>query len=474
MFRSLFSRRGGVAVAAATIGVASMSLAFAGTAGATAYPDTPGSASLIVGSGSQTSYATMTALTDLFNGSPGCDLTASGSVPSTLSCGSTSSTAGSSGGEQGFAVAGENPYNDFSVQAPAIGSGNGATALEAAGTGSPTQTIAYSRASAHKGNTTDNDVAYAIDGVSWTTFNLVGGVKTNQAKITDISKTNLSAIWNGTLSCTVSGVTYNMDWKCLGAKASSPIDVYNAQTGSGTYSTWSGALSYSGAAPAGLTCAACEQGWVANGGSAGTIVTAHENLFENQMATIAAQPDAKDAIYFMSYGKFTTTCAGKNGKKVVCANTAANDNVTFGTINGIAATQTSIQAALTTPLTAFPVTRELYNLYNNSSATVPSNQATLNFVGEDGFLCKASTVSDIDPQTGIAYRIEIENAIKAQGFFPLDTNGSTFNEGSPTFPGTLTDAGYTANDVTNTFVSGGVTYSNTGTTNLGYCLVTNG
>ena len=41
MFRSLFTRRGGVAVAAATIGVASLSLAFAGTAGATAYPDNP-------------------------------------------------------------------------------------------------------------------------------------------------------------------------------------------------------------------------------------------------------------------------------------------------------------------------------------------------------------------------------------------------------------------------------------------------
>ena len=60
---------------------------------------------------------------------------------------------------------------------------------------------------------------------------------------------NLSAIWHGTLTCTIAGVTYNMDWKCLGAKVSSPIDVYIAQTGSGTYSTWSGALGFSGATP---------------------------------------------------------------------------------------------------------------------------------------------------------------------------------------------------------------------------------
>ena len=85
MFRSLFTRRGGVAVAAATIGAASLSLAFAGTAGATAYPDNAGSASLIVGSGSQTSYSTMVALGDLFNGSPGCDLTASTSLPPSAS-----------------------------------------------------------------------------------------------------------------------------------------------------------------------------------------------------------------------------------------------------------------------------------------------------------------------------------------------------------------------------------------------------
>ena len=56
MFRSLFTRRGGVALAAAAIGAASLSLAFAGTAGATAYPDNPGTASSLIGSGSQTSY----------------------------------------------------------------------------------------------------------------------------------------------------------------------------------------------------------------------------------------------------------------------------------------------------------------------------------------------------------------------------------------------------------------------------------
>jgi len=459
MFRSLFSRRGAVAVAAAAVGFAGLSLATAGTAGAAP------NASLLVGSGSQTSYATMTTLSNLFNGAPGCDLTASTSLPLALNCGTTPFAAGGTGGEQGFSVSAENPYDDFTVQAPAVGSGNGATQLEDAGANSPTTTgytVAYSRASAHKGNPTDNDVEYATDGVSWTTFSKVGATSTDQAKVTSITPANLSAIWLGTLTCSVKGVTYNMDWICLGAKASSPIDVYNAQTGSGTYTTWSGALGYTGAAPAGITCSACEQGWVANGGASGTIVTAHENLFENQMATIAAQPDAKDAIYFMSLGKYTTTCATKIKYKAPaysaeCAGATA-DVTTFGGINGIGATQTTVQGTGGGAGVTFPVTRGLYNLYNNSSATVPASQATLNFVSEDGFLCKASTATDIDPQTGVDYRTEIESAITANGFFPLDVSGTPFAQGTVTYPAVITDAGYAANDAAGS----------------GFCLVTNG
>ena len=94
----------------------------------------------------------------------------------------------------------------------------------------------------------------------------------------------------------------------------------------------------------------------------------------------------------------------------------------------------------------FPVTRGLYNVYNNSTAIVPSSQATLNFTSEYGFLCKAGTKTDIDPSTGVGFRTDIENAITAQGFFPLDVSGATFPEGSVTNPASITDAGYTAID----------------------------
>ena len=156
------------------------------------------------------------------------------------------------------------------------------------------------------------------------------------------------------------------------------------------------------------------------------------------MASIAALPDAADAIYFMSFGKFNTTCTTIKYKAPAytaeCAGAPANDTTLRWHHQRRSvtetATKTSIQGTGGGAGVTWPVTRGLYNLYNNSSATDPSSQATLNFVGEDGFLCKASTATDIDPQTGATYRSEIEADIEAQGFFPLDVSGAPFT-GSP-------------------------------------------
>ena len=486
MFRSSFRRRG-TAAAAATIGIASLSLAFAGTAGANPAPDNPGSATLIVGSGSQTSYSTMIALTDLFNTSPGCDTSQTASLPLTLGCGSESSTYSATAdpaGEQGYNVAQENPYNDYTVQAPPVGSGNGATQLEHSGAGSGgTTVIDYSRASSHKGNATDNDVAYAIDGVSWTTFNEVNGVKTAQNKVTNISLGDLTAIWEGTQGCTVKGVVYTMNWICETGGKAAPIDVYIAQSGSGTYSTWTGSsglgLTNTATPPVtnlnGITGAGMEAAWPTTGTDpitgqpyASETVSAHEGLFENQMSTIFNEPDAANAIYFMSYGKFTTTCTGKKLTAEVCQGTKGKTYTTYGQINAVAASQTTIQDALTSTAPVFPITRELYNLYNNSTATNPSNQATLNFMSEDGFLCKAATAVQIDPITGNTYRSEIEAAITANGFFPLAPGGTAFPEIASgttlSAPAQITDTGYLANDT----LPSGVPAGN------GFCLVTNG
>jgi len=454
MFRS-FARRGGVAVAAAAVGFAGMSLAFAGQAGAA----TP-NASLIIGSGSQTSYDAMTGLSTVFNQAAGCDLTSGlGTAPLSLNCGGNSTTPGTPLGEQGFSVSSENPYNDFTVQAPAVGSGNGATQLIDAGKGTPDTAISYSRASSPKGDSTDNRVQYATDGQSWVTFNKVAGVATDQAKVTNMSSSDVKAIFNGTKSCTIKGVTYSMDWICEGAKTSSPIDVYIAQTGSGTFSTWSTWSGIPKVNPGGVVCAACEKGWP----TPATAAAAHQNIPENQLASISTQPDAANAIYFYSYGRFNVTCPG-GPKKANCRGTAKTDYATFGGIDGLVASTTTILGSGGGVGATWPVTRGIYNNYNNSSAVVPATDATLNFTSELGFLCKTGTTSDINPYTGNSFRTDIENAIKAAGFIPLDIAQTPFNEvptgTTLTYPASISDPNYTAID--------------NASTASGFCLVTNG
>jgi hypothetical protein len=457
MLRSLFTRRGVTAVAVAAIGMSGMSLALAGTAGATAQ------ASLIVGSGSQTSYTVMTGLSDLFNNSPGCDLT-TGTGSLGLACGTNSFAAGTVGGEQGFNVAAENPYNDYTVQAPAVGSGNGRSQLLHVGAGAPdtTPAISYARSSSGPGssdNGTENFVKYATDGVSWVTFNEFNGAKTPQAKVLNISLTQLQQIYAGTLSCSVKGGgTAVMNWECLGAKTSNHIDCYVAQTGSGTYSTWQTAMGFTkGVAPG---CTTNE--------ASGTQAS-HINLAENQMSYVSQQPDAAQAIYFMSFGRYQTTCNVKGvapvagiAAKAVCngvSQTTGSSWVTEGSVNTIAPNKTSIQGTGGGAGVTFPITRGLYNVYLNSTSANPSNQATLNLASEYGFLCKQDTNNQTDPATGVLYRTEIENTILASGFFPLDTGGNAFTFVQGTHAASITDPGYTPN----------VTQST-----LGYCNVTDG
>jgi hypothetical protein len=101
----------------------------------------------------------------------------------------------------------------------------------------------------------------------------------------------------------------------------------------------------------------------------------------------------------------------------------------------------------------FPGDRLLYNVYSNgSNPDIPqSSSATLNAISEDGFLCKASTASDNDPNTGNSYLSEIQSIIHEQGFFPLtQVSGLTTpivedGNGSTASPYTTTASGITHN-----------------------------
>jgi hypothetical protein len=457
MFHKLFSRRRGVAIATAALGVSVMSLAFAGTAGAVTYLAPP---AVIAGSGSNTAYDMMVQLGDLFNASPGCDLTASTTNNGTLQC-QTGTYVPGGDGENGQSAAQENPYNDVTFQYEAVGSGNGVKQLYTAGD----VAINYARSSATPANSHgtggQNYIEYAIDGVSWIHFTDVNGHATPTAKLKNLTEAQLESIYAGTANCTVKGVSYTQNWICVGNKTAAPIDCYVAQTGSGTEKTWAADI------VGGVDAAPC-----LNDESVGSAAS-HSGLFENEvdaMFTSGGQwnnGDEADAIYYYSSGKFALEST--KGVLTVPTSVAGSGKTTvgLGEINGITADQTTVQGTTGDGNPGdFPVIRYLSNVYNNTStgAAVVATQPTLNLVSEYGFLCKPLTYSDPDPLTGVNYRQEIEDVILAQGFYPIDAHIATdFSEGTLATPASITDPLYQEIDPTYT-----------ATNPKGYCLSVNG
>ncbi len=348
-------------------------------------------------------------------------------------------------GQNGYTTWGnENPFNDFLLQEPSYGSGNGIQELEGTGNAStvghsnttddptgigPVAVAPLDAARSSRGPklTTTGDfqglnfVAYAEDAVSYLYWNKYNGASTTASKcLSSIGTANISAslletIWNETYN--TSGVP-NLTWSDLASGDSAcpaqPVYAYWADYGSGTESTW--------ATASGATFPAAASHWPSN-----------QIIFENETASIlknASTVPIGDVMFFYSYGNFNKTCSPNTAElstSASCAGTSTNASVPnslqLGTeINGVALTQASINAQLPGQETlAFKGDRLLYNVYSDgSNPNIPvSSSATLNALSEDGFLCKPSTTTDVDPTTGLTYRSEIDAAITSQGFFPL-------------------------------------------------------
>ncbi|MGD0392736.1 MAG: IPT/TIG domain-containing protein [Acidimicrobiales bacterium] len=449
-------------------------------------------ATLIVGSGSETTYQVMDALGDIFEASPGCDLTNTTVDQEALQCSTAdgssgvSDVAGTVGGEAGLPVGDVNPLNDYYANAPGTGSGNGrnqAVSTTPVLLGGPNGigafNTSFARSSSYSAVTGLNYVGYATDAVSWVSEASIGGTPTAHSNVTDISKANLQAIWEGTLSCTISSVTVNMDWRCLQQASGvtvggspDPIDCYTTQTASGTYSTWQGFIGFTKNVNPPCSSAANEAG---DPGDA-NVTTDHNNLTENQMGVVDHASDAANAIYFFSYGKFAETCntnvvttgTGRNlsQTQATCNGQAANDITQYGSINGILATQATIQGSGDDSGVTFPDPRILYNAYPNTVAPNPASPAVLNFIGAGGFLCRADMNTEIDPNTGVTYRSEIESAITNAGFFPLDINPTTDQFTTPAIIDvpSMTENGADYYPASNTNQAGG---------HAGYCIAKN-
>jgi ABC-type phosphate transport system substrate-binding protein len=413
----LRQRRRGAVIVGAALGASAMAAVLAAPAGAST---SPAANNIIIGSGSAAAYTTLVGLGGLFNGSPGCNLVVAsgGTQQQDFSCASPPGP----GFENGYATSGNNnPFNDVALQEPPLGANAGILQLEDQGThngsGVTTAPISYA-SSSRAAQSTDlkglNLVAYAKDGLSWFHFTKVNKKATPSSKVTNLTVTQLTGIWNGTIT----------NWNQVGG-TNAPIVVYVANKSAGTESVWKSALGITDVPP-------------------GVTDPSHV-IFQNDDSSIISQGNANDAIYYYSYGFYSGHCPKgicQGNKKYVTA---------LGSINGVAPTPTTILN------NTFPITRYLYTVYSNgSNSNIPTaSQATLNFASEDGFLCKAQNDTNVDPITGATYRSEINADISAQGFIPLPKG----SEGSVTHPANITDPGYSAIDMS-------------GTNPTGYCLVT--
>jgi ABC-type phosphate transport system substrate-binding protein len=376
----------------------------------------------------------------LFNDSLGCYMTQPSGTTQTL--GFQCATA--NGGNQAGVSYTENPINDVATEEPALGSSAGVQQLEFGGTGSdgavpanPTAVVNYARSS-RANKTSDypglNFVAYATDGVSFLTFPEVNGKATPSAKVKNLTTPQLASIFQGK--------TKNWD-KVGGTNAT--ICVYVAQTSSGTESTWASNLISSGT-PALLN--AYVDGLTSLNGCKTpknvSYATSH-TIFENEAQDIVKNGDEANAIFFFSYGKYQVVCGSTPATRTAqCDNNLSTTTTKtyLGSINGVAPSPTTILCDTKACSAAFPVIRDLYNVYSNGTFPVSKSAefgfpaatpATINYVSEIGFLCKPQLTSKgakvVDPSTGAWYRTEITTVIKSQGFipFPLQTRE---NQGS--------------------------------------------
>jgi ABC-type phosphate transport system substrate-binding protein len=455
MLKTRSMRRKVFATAATFIGATAAAAAIAVPAGASL--PTSGSTSIITAGGSNTAYTTMQQMSDLYNSSPGCNLLNSG-TPQQLNYSCPSSP--QDGAENGYKITtSQNPYNDVAYQLPAMGSTNGIAELKEQSNppgGVSVTPINYARSS-RAPNSSDpqglNFVGYAEDAVPWFHFTKYNNAATPSANISDISSTQLTGIYNGTIT-NWNQVCDDVTGHC-GSNA--PIALYIAQNGSGTEDTWatdlglkSGTFPYGGENPA-------------------THV-----IFENEDSSIIANGDGANAIFFFSFGKFSLLCP-----KGVCAGTPSslqkNTVAALGGINGVVANQSSITGKCVGSKKAckknpnpplFFTDRKLYNVYadgsQGASVTGPAGtQATMNFVSTWGFLCSTQAHNTVDPlsPTEQTYGAEMASIITSQGFFTVPLGAMGDNTSGVVKP-SFADAFYQQSS------------PNPGSSDQGYCRVT--
>ena len=225
----------------------------------------------------------------------------------------------------------------------------------------------------------------------------------------------------------------------------------SAQEGSGTQSTWKTFLGFDPVTETTVNCTSPSN-------CAGPLV-----IFENELSQLNtgsftgsqqsyvnstslwgsggltnAQLE-EDSIFFYSYGKYKENCKTPTPTThaVDCGQLQipVGDSVALPKIGGSNTATSYVVGAAPTEANilegTYTVPRYLYNVYSNgSNSNIPaSSPATLNYVSEDGFLCKPVSEKGTDPNSTTSppasYEGEIQATIKANGFFGLSAGASS-------------------------------------------------
>jgi ABC-type phosphate transport system substrate-binding protein len=345
-------------------------------------------ASTVLGSGSDTTQFVMSALDTLYQFSPGCDqlaLPVSGAVQQLdFSCSSP---------DPSGTITTENYAHDQVHEAYFLGSSVGVKQLCAA-PGPSVAAINYARSS-RSNRSSDctglHFVAYARDGITWEAF--------GNHHLTSLTQAQLQSVY---ITCTAH------TWGDLSGKHTdtTPLTIYTPQAGSGTRSQWDLFL----------------------GGDSSHCITDPTHIIpENSNVGITAANQA-DAIFPFSFGVWVTQVANPKSVAKPSSKLKANTGsiAYLGAVDGFPASSTVSAWRSTIQDGSFPYGRFLYNVFCGSSSltcgTGGAGQATtptVNYVGEEGWICKAATNHVINPVTGNNYRTDIEATISAYGFVPL-------------------------------------------------------
>ena len=390
LFRRL---RRGALFGATVVGTAVLGLAVAGPASATVAAPANNT---IVGSGSNTAYATLSALANLFNESQGCNLVVpSGTTqPLNYSCPTGGSLPAGDppfgyGDPQSASPYSENPFNDVVEVEPRSTRSAGITQLENQGSHT-TNTAPVNFASSARGPEPGcrrqvRRPGSQLRGLRGRRRGLRDlqagpGAATAASTISGLSQAQLQAIWSGTDKC----------WSDVGAtgpNANDLINPYSIVTTSADHLHLGRLLVARQLGDLRRRTDDLASGHIAQvpERSQGDLhraplhqlrPVAHDHPERARRHHQQQRPGVRHHV--LLYGRYEQQKSSKPFKKTKLGS--------IGT-PPVAPTETTILNG------TYPVPQNLYNVYSDgTNSDIPvSNPATINFASENGFLCKPNT-----------------------------------------------------------------------------------